>query len=245
MTQEQGIADALTASIANDGQTPILAAIPFSSQQITLLAAATTRTGAMNLGQFQDGCAVFASLSGSGQYVGGLSPTLTGYPDGLTIRATFPQTNGASTATLNIDGVGIVPLVDASGTQLAAAAIKVGIANVLFKASKAYYMPPFIPVAAVVTKAIYNLTDGGQLASGTAAVGSIYLINATGTTGTIATDQSATVGDAFGITKYGTGVLYVLLGPQLFKGASGPLITPNEGTSIMRYTGTARGWVEG
>ena len=77
------IAAALTASIANDGQTPILANIPMNSKKITGLAAGTTSGDALSYGQTGMG-----ALNGStGTFSGAL--TAVGYTFTGTTSGTF------------------------------------------------------------------------------------------------------------------------------------------------------------
>ncbi|CAB4187776.1 hypothetical protein UFOVP1169_1, partial [uncultured Caudovirales phage] len=162
MTQEQDIADALTYSIAVDGQSTITATIPFSNQKITLLASATTRDGAVNYGQIQNGSGTYSSASGINAYVGVLDPAVTSYPDGMTARVFFPNANtNAATATLNLGG-GAQNLVIGAGTLLPPNTVKVGVGIVVSCAGTWQYFPSS-------QSAVFGLVDGGNLATGASA----------------------------------------------------------------------------
>lgn len=240
MGQEQDIADGLSQCVTVDGQSTITNTMPFGNQQITLLAAATTLLGAPNLGQVQGGSANYASASGTYQYVAALDPAPIGIPDGMTVNIYFPNTNAtAATATFNLNGLGAWNIVDPSGDLIPRNAVNVGVAQLVSRGSSWFYNTPS------TAKGLYNLIDGGALAFGsTVQFGTIYSINAISTSGTINVATAAT-GDSFGLIKYGTGTMRMNLGSQLYNGSSAPLSTNAEGISIMRYTGAARGFVEG
>lgn len=235
-----GFATGLSTCITKDGQQTVMANIPFNNNKITLLAAGTIRTDAVNLGQLQSSSGQVGSASGSGNYIAALTPTLTGYSDGMALNIYFADTNATSgTATLNIDANGAINIVNAQGSPLKRNTIISGMAKVVYYGSKFYYTPP-------VSAGLYGLYDGGSIANNaTAAVNRSFTFDTTSTSGTIATDQSATVGDRFALTKFGTNAMTIVLGSQLFNGSSAVPVTTSEGNTLMTYTGAARGWVEG
>lgn len=175
MGQEQDIADALTFSIATDGQSVVTAGIPLSNNQITLLASATTRTGAVNFGQIQDGSGVFASASGVNSYVASLNPAISGYPDGMTVRVYFPNANtAAATAQLDL-GAGARNLVIGNGSLLTPNTVKPGVAIVVARGTTWQFFPS-------AQSAVFGLTDGGNLATGASADNNTaYLVDCTAT----------------------------------------------------------------
>lgn len=141
MGQEQDIADGLSDCITADGQTTVTNTIPMSGNQITLLASATTRTGAMNLGQYQDGSAAYSSASGINSYVGVLDPAITAYPNGMTARVYFPNTNtSSSTAQLDLGG-GYQNLVVGNGQLAGVGVITPGVGIVVSRAGSWQYFP--------------------------------------------------------------------------------------------------------
>ena len=102
-----GMATALSNSIAKDGQTTITANIPFNSKKITGLANGSARTDSIALGQVQDNSyGTLGTLGGSADtYTASPSPTITAYATGMEFNLKVNADNtGAST--LNVSAVG-------------------------------------------------------------------------------------------------------------------------------------------
>ncbi len=118
------MATAMTASIANDGQTPILANLPMSTYRHTGVGNATARTHYAAAGQIQDN-----SLAWGGTAVGtadaltiALSPVITAYVTGqrfLFITGASP--NATTTPTLAVNGLSALTFKRKDGTTIAAA----------------------------------------------------------------------------------------------------------------------------
>jgi hypothetical protein len=236
-----GFATGLSTCITKDGQTTVTADIPFSNNKIRLLAAGVLTTDAANVGQLQSGTANYAgTAAGSGTYTAALPVTPSAYVDGFSVKVYFADTNATSaTATLNINSLGARNLVDAQGSILRRNAVIPGIAQVISVGSQLFYSPP-------PANAPYGLYDAGSITnSSTAQLFRFFSIDCTATSGTIATDQSATAGDFFAFVKTGNQNLTIALGTQLMNGSSAVPVTAGEGMALMRYTGATRGWVEG
>lgn len=104
------IANALTASIANDGQTPILANLQMSGYKHTGVAptsGASSRTEYTSTGTMQDGVPLDAGYTGgtSTAYTATLSPAIAAYADKQCFRVIFNAASGA-TPTINFNSVG-------------------------------------------------------------------------------------------------------------------------------------------
>lgn len=241
MGQEQDIADGLSLCITVDGQSTITNTIPFANNQITLLASATTRGGAMNLGQFQDGSAVYASASGTNSYVAALDPAISAYPDGLAAYIYFPNANtAAATATLNLNGVGARNLVVGNGTLASAGTVHQGIGMVVARGTTWQYFPSAAP------KGVFNMTDGGVISTQSSGdVNTSYLLNVSSTASLVFNFPSvAATGDTIPITVFGTGTVYLYFsGLKAYGTTSTVPSTGVEGFAMPRYTGTTRGWV--
>jgi hypothetical protein len=240
MGQEDDIASGLSQCITVDGQSTITNAIPFSNQQITLLAAATTVGGAANLGQVQAGSANYASASAAsvGVYVAGFSPPLTALSDGMMFNVYFPSTNATSgTATFNPDALGAVNIVDLQGTLVRPSAVKAGLGILTYRQSKFYYMVP--------TVGPFGFTDGGFLATGaTADVNTVYMVDCTGTARLVTLSAAVSTGDSIPLTIFGTNNCAMYGNGNPLRGLSSTIDTGGqEGFASLRYTGPSRGWV--
>jgi len=235
MTQEQDIATGLNNCMTLDGQTLPIASINLNSQKITLLAAATLRTDAINMGQFQDGSAIYASASGTNSYVGALNPAVTAYPDGMTVSVYFPNTNtGAATAQLDLGG-GPRNLVVGNGTLAPVGAISAGVGVVVARGTTWQYFSSASPGP-------FSLIDGGVLSvSASVQAGFAYLLNCSSTVGLFNFPASAATGDTMQLTVFGTSNCQIF---GKFFGTSGTIQTGGtEGSLLPRYTGASRGWV--
>lgn len=107
---DQDAADAMTASIANDGQTPILDNLPMSGFKHTGVAAATAATDYLRADQGQG----ISGPSWGGTFGGTanaltctLAPAITAYTAGLVIRGIAASANTGAT-TVNSNAVGTV-----------------------------------------------------------------------------------------------------------------------------------------
>ena len=102
---DQDIAQALTDSLAKDGQTPMTGNLQAGNNQITALGAGTSSTDAATVGQVQGQAGTLATEAGvADAYVINPSPAITAYAAGQTFRfAPINANTGAST--LSVSGL--------------------------------------------------------------------------------------------------------------------------------------------
>lgn len=116
-----GIATALSNSIAKDGQTTITANIPFNSKKITGLANGSARTDSIALGQVQDNSyGTLGTLGGSADtYTASPSPAITAYATGSEFNLKVNADNtGASTLNISAVGAKNIKKYDGAGSKL-------------------------------------------------------------------------------------------------------------------------------
>jgi len=105
------LAAAMTASIANDGQTPILANLPMSTYRHTGVGNAVARTDYAAAGQVQDGSFMWGGTAGgtADALTLTVTPAITIYGAGQCFEfITGASPNATTTPTLNVSGVGAV-----------------------------------------------------------------------------------------------------------------------------------------
>ena len=116
-----GMATALSNSIAKDGQTTITANIPFNSKKITGLANGSARTDSIALGQVQDNSyGTLGTLGGSADtYTASPSPTITAYATGMEFNLKVNADNtGASTLNISAVGAKNIKKYDGAGSKI-------------------------------------------------------------------------------------------------------------------------------
>ena len=116
-----GMATALSNSIAKDGQTTITANIPFNSKKITGLANGSARTDSIALGQVQDNSyGTLGTLGGSADtYTASPSPTITAYATGMEFNLKVNADNtGASTLNVSAVGAKNIKKYDGAGSKI-------------------------------------------------------------------------------------------------------------------------------
>lgn len=116
-THDQDIADALTASVAKDGQTTPTANLPMGNFKHTGVADATSRTHYAAYGQMQDNEHEWlgTTAGSSNAFTASLSPAITAYVTGMRFSFLADRANtGAST--LNINSVGATAIVCRDGS---------------------------------------------------------------------------------------------------------------------------------
>jgi hypothetical protein len=108
---DQDIADAITASLAKDGQTTPTANLPMGGYAHTNVADATARTQYAKVSQVQDTGYLWGGTTGgtSTAYTISLTPAISAYAAGLTIRCIVNATCGAS-PTINVNGIGAIAI---------------------------------------------------------------------------------------------------------------------------------------
>lgn len=115
-----GMATALTDSVAKDGQTTMTGNLPMGGNKLTNLADGSALTDSVSLKQVQNSAGKYAVATGSGNaYAIALSPTVTAYATGQKFTFTANHTN-SDTATLNVDGVGAKTIKLGDGSTLIA-----------------------------------------------------------------------------------------------------------------------------
>ena len=116
-----GMATALSNSIAKDGQTTITANIPFNSKKITGLANGSARTDSIALGQVQDNSyGTLGTLGGSADtYTASPSPAITAYATGMEFNLKVNADNtGASTLNISAVGAKNIKKYDGAGSKI-------------------------------------------------------------------------------------------------------------------------------
>ena len=116
-----GMATALSNSIAKDGQTTITANIPFNSKKITGLANGSARTDSIALGQVQDNSyGTLGTLGGSADtYTASPSPAITAYATGMEFNLKVNADNtGASTLNISAVGAKNIKKYDGAGSKV-------------------------------------------------------------------------------------------------------------------------------
>lgn len=125
------VANALTASIANDGQTPILANLPMSGYRHTGVGNSSARTMYAATGQVQDGSFIWCGTAGGTKNALTLTPTpaISAYATGQKFRFKSGATQSDNAVTIAVSGL------TAKDAQINGAALSV---SVYIEADKFY-----------------------------------------------------------------------------------------------------------
>lgn len=119
-THDQDVADALTASVANDGQTPILANLPMSTFRHTGVGDGAARTDYASAGQTQDGSLNWVDGGGAADAITATySPVLTALVDGQLCHVRATAANATTTPTFAPNGLTAHTIVKEGGSALA------------------------------------------------------------------------------------------------------------------------------
>jgi hypothetical protein len=111
------MSDALTGSVAADGQTPMTAPLNMGNNRLTNVAAATARTDAVTYGQVQDGGATYlTAVSGTNTITASLTG-LAAYAAGQLFRL-IPANTNTGAATLNVNTLGAKAILSPLGAAL-------------------------------------------------------------------------------------------------------------------------------
>lgn len=118
-SHDQDIADAITASLAKDGQTTPTANLPMGGYKHTNVAAASARTDYARASQLQDSSLQWLGSTGgsSNAYTGALSPAITAYTAGQRFTFIANHTNTGAT-TLNLNSVGAANVRKGTGSTV-------------------------------------------------------------------------------------------------------------------------------
>jgi len=103
------LANGLTNAITKDGQSTPSANIPMGGFKITGLGAATNPNDAVRLAQLQGGTFNYVTVTGTDALIGSLTPPIAAYATGAMYSFIVQNTNTAA-VTINIDGVGVKPI---------------------------------------------------------------------------------------------------------------------------------------
>lgn len=117
---------ALSQSISQDGQTPIVANLPMSGFKLTNVAVASTLTDYARADQVQNSTFQWlVSVVGTDTITANLTtPYLTAYVTGQMFRITSAGVNLTTSVTLNINSLGAIPITKNGSTPLAIGDIK-------------------------------------------------------------------------------------------------------------------------
>jgi hypothetical protein len=107
--RENDLAAGLNLCLTRDGGTTPTTAIPFNDQRLTGLGAATARTDAMRLAQFQDGTAAYAEYSGTANAIA-LTTTPTCTPVEGMVIGFFAEADNSAATTVNLNAGGALAL---------------------------------------------------------------------------------------------------------------------------------------
>lgn len=125
-----GMATALTDSIAKDGQTTPTANLPMGGFKHTNIANASTRDQYSSAGQVQDGSLVYAADTGAANaYVIAPNPAYTSYSTGMCVLFKAANTN-TTISTININALGVKTIKKDYNTDLTAGDV---IANQIYE----------------------------------------------------------------------------------------------------------------
>ena len=120
------VAAAITASIAKDGQTTPSANLPMGGYKHTGVANGSARDQYASVAQLQDGGPSYVgSVSGVDTITGTLTPAITAYAPGMMVILP-PAGSNTGPATLALNGLAAVTIVDSLGAVLKAASLRAG-----------------------------------------------------------------------------------------------------------------------
>lgn len=236
--QDQDMADALTASIAKDGQTTPTANLPMGGFKHTGVAVASSRTDYLRASQAQDNDLVTYTASGTDTYSITPAPAVTSYTTGQAWMVLFTNANTGA-ATLNVSGLGAKDICKATSSAVVSGDITAGMmAKCVYDGTRFQIQR----VGAQITT--LGLTAGvAQTAGFTAAVNTKYVCNFTAAV-TITLPASATAGDIIVLAI--AGGFEVTLNPNGLKinaSTANLNIGADMQTVMIMYTGATNGWV--
>ena len=125
------IANGLSVVMLRDGTGLPTASQNLNAQTLTNIGASTTRTGVPQTAQIQDGTVTtLGSVAGTDTITGSLTPAITAYTNGMTLKF-IPANTNTGAATLNVNSVAARSIVKASGVALVAGDIVAGVPAVV------------------------------------------------------------------------------------------------------------------
>lgn len=236
--QDQDIADALTASIAKDGQTTPTANLPMGGFKHTGVAVASNRTDYLRASQAQDNDLTTYTATGTDTYAITPSPVVTSYTTGQAWMVLFTNANTGA-ATLNVSGLGAKDICKATSTAIVSGDITAGMmAKCVYDGTRFQIQR----LGAQVTT--LGLTAGAaQTAGFTAAVNTKYVCNFTAAE-TITLPAAASAGDIIVFALGGTQAVTLDPNGLRVNGLTSNLFIGGDMQTLMiTYTGATNGWV--
>lgn len=159
------IANALTASIAKDGQTTPTANLPMGTYRHTGVSNGTARDQYAALAQLQDGGAQYVgSVSGTDTITGNLTPAISAYATGMVVVLTPANTNTGA-VTLALNGLSAKSILTPLAGNVAGGTLRAGYPAVLI-----YDGTRFILVSPDVASGTFTGTLTGCTTSPTASI---------------------------------------------------------------------------
>jgi hypothetical protein len=173
------LGNAMTASLAYDGQTTPVANLPMGGYLHTGVANATARTNYAAAGQVQDGTLTYlTSISGTDTITAIAPVSMSAYAAGQTFRFIAAGANTTTGVTLNINSIGAKNITKNGTTALAAGDIPSGSAVVVVYDGTQFQLislPSYTPTFNLTTN---NTWTGKQTFTGTSSVLSSKFVNA-------------------------------------------------------------------
>lgn len=187
------LGNALTASLAYDGQTTPVANLPMGGYVHTNVGNATARTNYASAGQVQDGTLTYlTSVSGTDTITAVAPASMTAYAAGQTFRFIAAGANTTTGVTLNINGIGAKSITKNGTTALAIGDIPSGsIVNVTYDGTEFQISNVAPPVSTIL--ASNNTWTGKQTFTGTTSLISSKFTNAIEAVTVSATSATGTI----------------------------------------------------
>lgn len=174
------LGNAMTASLAYDGQTIPVANLPMGGFVHTNVGNATVRTNYPSAGQVQDGTLTYlTSVSGTDTITATAPASMTAYATGQTFRFIAAGANTTTGVTLNINGIGAKSITKSGTTALAIGDIVSGSVVVVTYDGTQFQLTTLPAYVAPFGLSTNNTWTGKQTFTGTTSNLSSKFINAT------------------------------------------------------------------
>lgn len=225
------ISDALSDSLAKDGQTVPTANLPMGGFKHTGVADGSARNQYASVGQVQDfSVQTLGSISGTNTITGALSPAITSYVTGMLI-AFVPGGNNTGATTLAVNGLSARSVVKWDGDALASGDLVSGVPALLATTSTTFLLlnPQSVDSTKLtgalpaISGASLTSLSAGNISSGTLAV-------ARGGTGVTSSTGSGSVVLSASPTLTGTVTAATVNATTLKQGGSGVWTAANDGS---------------
>ena len=188
------LGNAMTASLAYDGQTTPVANLPMGGYVHTNVGTATARTSYPSAGQVQDGTLTYlTSISGTDTITAVAPISMTAYAAGQTFRFIAAGANTTTGVTLNINGIGAKSITKSGTTALAIGDIVSGSIVVVTYDGTQFQLGALPAYVAPFGLSTNNTWTGKQTFAGTATSISSKFINAVEAVTVSATAATGTI----------------------------------------------------